>query len=219
MASDRKIAANRRNALMSTGPRTEPGKLRIRKNAIRHGLTAETVIHDLEDADQYRAFEAAVVAEYDPRSTVARELVTRLASLLWRLRRATAIEAGLLTIQAEIHRERREARELELQTHERRHLAIHDLLDAALDLGSNATAGALMQEGPHYPDEASVCDGLNGCSRGPTIPTRDLAQCFLRLANLDERILDRIGYYELRLWRQAAQTIFALETLRRSRAT
>src|SRR5882724_431936 len=110
MASDRKIAANQRNALMSTGPRTESGKLRSRKNAVRHGLTAETVIHDLEDADQYAAFESAVVAEYDPRSIVARELVLRLASLLWRLRRATAIEAGLLAIQAEIQREHRESR-------------------------------------------------------------------------------------------------------------
>lgn len=219
MASDRKIAANRRNALMSTGPRTEPGKLRTRKNAIRHGLTAETVIHDLEDADQYRAFEAAVMVEYDPKSTVARELVFRLASLLWRLRRATAIEAGLLAIQAEIHRARREARKLERQTHERRHAVIHNLLDAALECENNnsAPAGVDRPAAAHESEAASICGRANGPRPNRAITPRDLAQCFLRLANLDEPILERIGHHEMRLWRQAAQIIFTIETLRRSR--
>jgi len=38
MTSDRKIAANRRNAKKSTGPRTETGRRRSRLNALRHGL-------------------------------------------------------------------------------------------------------------------------------------------------------------------------------------
>src|SRR5256885_3306516 len=40
----------------------------------------------------YKAFEAAVIADYDAQSAVERELVLRLASLLWRIRRATTIE-------------------------------------------------------------------------------------------------------------------------------
>ena len=67
---------------------------------LRHGLTAETVIDALEDAEDYAAFEMAVTADYDAQSAVERELVLRLASLLWRLRRATAIESGLFKIQA-----------------------------------------------------------------------------------------------------------------------
>jgi hypothetical protein len=42
----------------------------------------------------------AVAADYDAQSAVERELVLRLASLLWRLRRASAIETGLFRIQA-----------------------------------------------------------------------------------------------------------------------
>src|SRR6201987_2478539 len=100
MTSFRQIQANRRNAQLSTGPVTEEGKRRSRQNAVRHGLTAETVIDALEDAEDYAAFEMAVTADYDAQSAVERELVLRLASLLWRLRRATAIETGLFRIQA-----------------------------------------------------------------------------------------------------------------------
>src|ERR1700753_3330737 len=100
MSSLRQIEANRRNARLSTGPVTDEGKRRSRQNAVRHGLTAETVITTLEDTEDYAAFEMAVTADYDAESAVERELVLRLASLLWRLRRATAIEAGLFNIQA-----------------------------------------------------------------------------------------------------------------------
>ena len=95
MSSLKQIEANRLNALKSTGPRTEEGKRRSRCNAIRHGLTAETVISDLEDCHDYEAFEAAVISDYDAESAVERELVLRLASVLWRLRRATGIETAL----------------------------------------------------------------------------------------------------------------------------
>src|SRR5215216_4592682 len=100
MSSLRQIESNRRNSLKSTGPNTAEGKERSRCNAVRHGLTAETVIGALEDAEDYRAFEAAITADYDAQSAVVRELVLRLASLLWRLRRATTMETGLFDIQA-----------------------------------------------------------------------------------------------------------------------
>jgi hypothetical protein len=95
MTSYRQIEANRRNALKSTGPRTEAGKQASRRNAVHHGLTAETVIGALEDSEDYRVFETAITADYDAQSAVERELVLRLASLLWRLRRATTMETGL----------------------------------------------------------------------------------------------------------------------------
>src|SRR6058998_1779533 len=100
MTTFKQIEANRRNARRSTGPVTPEGKLRSCRNAVRHGLTAETVIGALEDSEDYKAFEAAVIADYDAQSAVERELVLRLASLLWRIRRATTMETGLFQIQA-----------------------------------------------------------------------------------------------------------------------
>jgi hypothetical protein len=82
MSSLKQVEANRRNALKSTGPTTPEGKEHSRRNALRHGLTAETVIAALEDAEDYQAFEAAVIADYDVESAVERELVLRLASIL-----------------------------------------------------------------------------------------------------------------------------------------
>ena len=98
MTTLKQIEANRRNAQSSTGPRTEAGKERSSRNAVRHGLTAETVIEPLEDAEDYQAFEEAVAAGFDAETAVERELILRLASLLWRLRRATSIETGLFKI-------------------------------------------------------------------------------------------------------------------------
>src|SRR5689334_24314380 len=117
MTSWRQFQANRRNA-MSTGPTTEAGKQASRRNAVRHGLTAETVIGALEDAEDYKAFEAAITADYDAQSAVERELVLRLASILWRLRRATIMETGLFEIQADQFRDRQQCTQLLTDSHE-----------------------------------------------------------------------------------------------------
>src|ERR1051326_8628509 len=95
MTSPKQTDANRRNALKSTGPITPEGKERSRRNAVRHGLTAETVIAVLENSEDYEAFEAAVISDYNAETVVERQLVLRLASTLWRLRRATGMETAV----------------------------------------------------------------------------------------------------------------------------
>jgi hypothetical protein len=49
-------------------------------------------------------------------------------------------------------------------------------------------------------------------SNGPAL---EFARCFLRLANLPNFALDRLSRYELTLWRQADQILFALDSLDR----
>ena len=60
------------------------------------------MITALENAADYQAFEASIASDYQPRSATERELVSRLASVLWRLRRSTSIETGLFQIQGEL---------------------------------------------------------------------------------------------------------------------
>ena len=69
--SFRQIEANRRNALNSVGPGTAVGKNRSRRNAVRHGLSAEIVITAIEDIGDYRAFEVAVIADYDAKTALS----------------------------------------------------------------------------------------------------------------------------------------------------
>lgn len=195
MTSLRQIEANRRNALGSTGPRTEEGKRRSRKNAVRHGLCAETVVETLEDADDYRGFEAAVIAGYDARTAVERELVLRLASLLWRLRRATAIETDLVRIQAEILREPRSARPTSVPNSPR-------VVGNALAPRTETCASA----------ERDGCSVVSSWEPTSTRPQRQLTVTFQRLANLDGAVFDRLERYEARLMRQVFRTIYLLRS-------
>jgi hypothetical protein len=68
-------AANRANALKSTGPVTDEGKLNVRMNALKHGVLAEVgpVIPQLEERDEDLLdleflFSASQTAQY-PKST------------------------------------------------------------------------------------------------------------------------------------------------------
>ena len=74
---------------------------RSRRRAWRDGLSDQTVVTNFEDVRAYRAFERAVIGSVDPRSAIELELAHRLASLMWRLRRASAIETGLFEIQGD----------------------------------------------------------------------------------------------------------------------
>jgi hypothetical protein len=202
MTSHRQIEANRSNALLSTGPVTEQGKRRSRQNAFRHGLTAETIIDVLEDAEDYAAFEMAVTADYDAQSAVERELVLRLASLLWRLRRASAIESGLFRIQARHllqFRRRRQARQT------RQHV-IDDVYRNAVaredEMQHNDDRLARRVDGPQLSIE--VADQSD-----------DLTRSFVRLCGLPTYPLDLLSRDEARLWRQAGQILFTLRSLDR----
>jgi hypothetical protein len=73
---------------------------RSRRRAWRDGLANQTVVQGLEDVRSYRAFERALIGSVDPRSALELALAHRLASVLWRLRRASAIETGLFQMQS-----------------------------------------------------------------------------------------------------------------------
>jgi hypothetical protein len=205
MTSFRQIEANRRNALKSTGPNTEEGKHQSRQNALRHGLCAETVVEIVEDIDDYRGFEAAIIADYDARTAVERELVLRLASLLWRLRRATAIETDLMRIQAEILRDRRRGPSPEWSNNR-----ASPILEVA---PLNDTYGNENDNEPRRADHFAYCDASRP---GPQAANsaRQLTLCFQRLANLDNGVFERLGRYEAAIARQVLKTLYWLQSVR-----
>jgi hypothetical protein len=212
-------ATNRENAQKSTGPRTEEGKRRSRANAMRHGLSAETVVEALEDTEDYRAFEATIIADYDAHTAVDRELVLRLASLLWRIRRATGIETDLLRIQAEIIREReRKCAHASTRSRNGPHEASRGLPrlgNGVLRPVGDAASHDAGLKGEELLAWSQARDDLEQSAATFPDPTRQLTHCFLRLANLDNAVFDRLSRYEAKIWRQVVQTMFALRVTRR----
>src|SRR5208337_2773263 len=93
-----RASINRENARHSTGPRTETGKQRSSLNALRHGLTGQTVVLPSEDLAAYQAFTKRFFDDLQPRGMVEEQLVQTLADASWRLNRARAIETNLLTL-------------------------------------------------------------------------------------------------------------------------
>jgi hypothetical protein len=180
---------------------------RSRRRAWRDGLTDQTVVKTREDVRSYRAFERALVGSVDPRSVLELELVHRLASLLWRLRRASAIETGLFEFQGgELLSARRQAPS-------RGPSQAETLQTAPGANGHGKLPGPNGRDDPMASDQQPLSTSMHPLA--PWSKSRTIAQCFLRLSNLDPTLLERVGSYEARLWRQAAQTIWTLEEMRR----
>jgi hypothetical protein len=166
---------------------------------------AETVIGALEDAEDYKAFEAAITADYDAQSAIERELVLRLASLLWRLRRATTMETGLFEIHADHLSGIKQARQVGPSS--RREVVYTPFGRTELgDVGHLSASHGVANETEDGPRRMRNAFG----------PTNvEFAHCFLRLANLPDYTLDRLSRYEAILWRQVRQILIALDALDR----
>lgn len=96
MTSDRQIAANRRNAQRSTGPRSPEGRAISSQNARRHGVLSRNVTVAAEDYEAYCALLEALWAESEPQGEREGLLTERLANLFWRERRLMESERSFL---------------------------------------------------------------------------------------------------------------------------
>ena len=95
MRSKQRLEANRANAKRSTGPSTEPGKVRSKMNALKHGLAAKAVVIDGEDPREFEALRAGLERDFDTQTMTEQELVGGLAALFWRQRRVPRFEAAI----------------------------------------------------------------------------------------------------------------------------
>jgi len=95
MATAAQIAANRANALKSTGPRTQEGKDASRFNALRHGADAESIVIPGEDPAEYERVAAGYYEEFQPQSSVEEFHVQTLIRSDWQKRRLQRVEAKL----------------------------------------------------------------------------------------------------------------------------
>jgi len=89
---------NRANSQHSTGPKTEAGKHRSSLNALRHGLTGQTIVLPTDDLQAYQRHIENFTNEYHPEGATESQLVQSLADTAWRQNRAAALETNLLTL-------------------------------------------------------------------------------------------------------------------------
>ena len=96
-----KVAANRRNAKRSTGPKTESGKAIVSLNATKHGLLSSEVLLEGEHEGTLIEFGKRMHAELRPVGEFESFLVDRIVSSSWRLRRVIAVETGVFCAEME----------------------------------------------------------------------------------------------------------------------
>ncbi len=134
--SQRRIDAARANALKSTGPKTPAGKAAVSGNALKHGLTAKTVVLSTETAEEFEAELDHYLAHFQPQGKPEFDLVRQLAAAHWRMVRYAAIETALLENFMQIDEARFERIFGDLDNHRRLASAFHYYGDgnAALSL-------------------------------------------------------------------------------------
>jgi hypothetical protein len=99
MTSEKQLAANRRNAQGSTGPKTDEGKAITRLNAAKHGgLAATPVVPRLERPEEWAEHLAATMASLNPVGHLEAVLAQRIALLFWRLGRVARYERETIAI-------------------------------------------------------------------------------------------------------------------------
>src|SRR5687767_8798974 len=89
-----KVEANRRNARLSTGPRTPAGKARGARNPVRHGVFAHLLVLPGENPYDWDRHREGIIASLVPVGLLELNLAERAALLLWRLARLARFEAG-----------------------------------------------------------------------------------------------------------------------------
>jgi hypothetical protein len=98
MISDKQLEANRANALLSTGAKTEAGRKRSSMNALRHGITGQVTTMTDEDRVAHDKFSQALIKDLAPEGAMEIQLAQRIATDSWRLNRISAIEDNLFAL-------------------------------------------------------------------------------------------------------------------------
>jgi hypothetical protein len=96
--SPQRLAANRANAQLSTGPTSAEGKAKSSLNALKTGLTGKTVLLPSDDAAAYEEHLLRFLVDLQPVGERETELVQSLADTQWRLARIPGLESGMFAV-------------------------------------------------------------------------------------------------------------------------
>jgi hypothetical protein len=95
MATERQIEANRKNALLSTGPKTEEGKAIVSGNAIKHGILTNRVFVQEKSQEEFERLREGFYFDFQPKGDLETFLLERVISCAWRLALITQVESEM----------------------------------------------------------------------------------------------------------------------------
>jgi hypothetical protein len=98
MSSAARVEANRQNAQHSTGPRTAAGSQVSSLNAVRHGLTGQTMLLPPEEADAYRHYTEGFLKDLAPVGVHETQLAYSVMNGKWRLNQITVMETAIYAL-------------------------------------------------------------------------------------------------------------------------
>jgi hypothetical protein len=90
--SPARLAANRANAQLSTGPKTPEGRADVSQNRWRHGLTGEFMTLAWEREEDFQQLVADLRAEHQPSTPTEKLLVDRMAQHYWLMQRSLSLQ-------------------------------------------------------------------------------------------------------------------------------
>lgn len=91
MTTEKQIEANKENSKLG-GVKTEQGKAISKYNALKHGLLAKEILMNDENEEELLNLEKKLRSELGPATEIELILVDRIASNIWRLKRALSME-------------------------------------------------------------------------------------------------------------------------------
>jgi hypothetical protein len=130
MTSEKQIESNRRNAQLSTGPKTPEGKFKVSNNALSLGLYAKRMILPGEDEKEYVAALEAYYNFWEPQNFAEENLVREICGVWWKIDRLNIAENAHLRDRVHIEAARKVS---EVEPYESRHKGDEDAYSRAID--------------------------------------------------------------------------------------
>jgi hypothetical protein len=100
MSSEKQIEANKKNALLSTGPISENGKKTVSLNSVKHGIFSKDLIIGSglgkEAKEEYEELHSNLLDSFNPSNQIEMLLVEKISIDFWRLRRVIRFESGCI---------------------------------------------------------------------------------------------------------------------------
>src|SRR4030042_4255584 len=85
--------------MTKSGPNTKAGKATVSRNALQHGLRSTApIVRQVETWEDWERHLRGVLASLEPEGYLEAELATRIAEVLWWIRRVSHYEAEKISV-------------------------------------------------------------------------------------------------------------------------